>query len=72
MKSSADRLASMPPHPWVAGKHLDPLTGILPACEWGASCQRGFVRNERFDGGRGAQVIPGTNRATSRKWRSIG
>jgi hypothetical protein len=29
----------------------------------------GFVRNERFGSG---QVVPGTNRQTSRKWRKIG
>lgn len=29
---------------------------------------RGFVRNSRFGSG---QVIPGTNRATTRKWREV-
>jgi hypothetical protein len=54
-----------PKHP---GKHINPETGIWPTSEWGAECQRGFSRNARFGGNR---VIAGTNRAVSRKWRTL-
>jgi hypothetical protein len=62
------RVEDMPTHPTIPGKHIDPETGILPMCEWGSECTRGFVRDERFGSG---QVIKGTNRAVSRKWRGV-
>lgn len=49
-----------------AGKHVDLRTGARPIAEWGNSAAVGFVRDSRFGSG---QVIKGTNRATSRKWR---
>jgi hypothetical protein len=57
---------SLPPE---ARPHTtDPETGIYPIAEWGSRCAKGFVRDQRFQRGT-EQVIPGTNRATSRKWR---
>lgn len=44
------------------------LTGLRPVSQWGNACQRGFVRDSRFGPG---QVIKGTNRAVSRKWRKL-
>ncbi len=61
-------MSDYPPHPWIPGKHIDPETGILPMEEWGSACQRGFVRDARFGSD---QVIKGTNRNTSRKWRKL-
>jgi hypothetical protein len=49
-------------------KHIDPKTGIWPMSEWGTACRRGFVSNERFCTG---QVVPRTNRASTRKWRKL-
>jgi len=46
------RVEDMPPHPTLPGKHLDPATGILPVCEWGAECARGFISDSRFGDGR--------------------
>lgn len=48
---------------------IDPETGIWPIREWGAACGRGFVSAARF--GANSQVIPRTNRNTSRKWRKL-
>lgn len=42
------RVADMPRDPARPDKHIDPATGIWPACEWGTECQRGFVHSERF------------------------
>lgn len=50
------------------GKHVDLATGIWPIHEWGNAATRGFVRDPRFGGG---QVIKGTNRATTKKWRRV-
>ena len=36
------------PDPLHPGKHINPETGIWPISEWGWSCGRGFVSNERF------------------------
>jgi hypothetical protein len=47
---------------------IDPATGIWPIAEWGAACGRGFVSHPRFGAD---QVIPRTNRATTRKWRKL-
>lgn len=62
------RVEDMPPDPKHPGKHINPETGIWPACEWGNECKRGFSRNERFGGTR---VIAGTNREITRKWRQL-
>jgi hypothetical protein len=43
--------------------HLAP-TGAAPIYEWGASCGRGWVRDDRFGSG---QVIKGTNRNKTRQ-----
>lgn len=51
------------------GKHVDPETGIWPISEWGWSCARGFVSDSRFSPT--DQVIPRTNRETTRKWRRL-
>jgi len=48
---------------------IDPKTGIWPISEWGYECARGFVRDARFSAT--DQVIPGTNRDTTRKWRKL-
>lgn len=57
----------MPEDPKHPGKHINPETGIWPTCEWGYECQRGFVRDARFQVGT-EQVIKGTNREKTRKW----
>jgi hypothetical protein len=49
-------------------KHIDPRTRIWPIDEWGSECSRGFVRDSRFGSG---VVIKGTNRKTTRHWRSL-
>jgi hypothetical protein len=56
-----------PDHP---GKHIDTRTGIWPISEWGPSCGRGFVSNQRFARSPSEQVIQRTNRDTTRKWRA--
>jgi hypothetical protein len=56
------------PDPRHPGKHIDPKTGIWPMSEWGNRCSYGFISNSRFGSG---QVIPRTNRETTRKWRSL-
>lgn len=48
-------------------EHPSAPTGALPISQWGGACARGFVRDSRFGDG---QVIKGTNRNTSRKWRN--
>lgn len=53
---------------WPEGKHVDLNTGIWPIHEWGFASARGFVRDSRFGPG---QVIKGTNRANTRKWRRV-
>jgi hypothetical protein len=58
----------MPVDPRHPNKRLDPRTGIQPISEWGPACRRGFVSNERFGAG---QVVPRTNRASTRKWRKL-
>ncbi len=63
--------ADMPEDPQHLGKHINPATGIWPVCEWAGACMRGFVRSEMFNRG-SDQVIKGTNRATTRKWRQLG
>lgn len=49
---------------------IDPETRIWPIPERGAACARGFVRDSRFQRSTEA-VIPGTDRAKSRKWLAI-
>jgi len=53
---------------WPEGKHIDVETGIWPIREWGLSSGRGFVRDARFGSG---QVIKGTRREVTRKWRRL-
>lgn len=44
--------------------------GVLrPIAEWGSECGRGFVSDSRFSSS--DQVIPRTNRNTTRKWRGV-
>jgi hypothetical protein len=60
------------PWPLSAGARphaIDPETGIWPTAEWGSCCGRGFVSSARF--GPNQLVIPRTNRAITRKWRSL-
>jgi hypothetical protein len=61
----------LPIDPRRPDKHIDPETGIWPIREWGNSCYRGFVSNERFAGATAAPVIKRTNRETTRKWRQL-
>jgi hypothetical protein len=49
---------------------IDPETGIWPIREWGPSCARGFVGNERF-ATKNDQVIKRTNRAVTKKWLKV-
>ena len=44
-----------------------------PEADWirTARPDRGFVSNERFASQPGEQVIPRTNRATTKKWRKL-
>jgi hypothetical protein len=58
----------MPVDPRNPHQHIDPATGIWPTREWGAACRRGFVSDSRFGAG---QVVPRTNRASTRKWRKL-
>jgi hypothetical protein len=55
---------------WPERRHINVATGIAPIAEWGmgGSVGRGWVRDARFGSG---QVIKGTNRATTRKWRRV-
>jgi hypothetical protein len=58
------------PSPAAEKPHaIDPATDIRPIAEWGTACGRGFVSNARF--GPNQLVIPRTNRATTRKWRTL-
>lgn len=49
-------------------KPIDPATGIWPIALWGYECARGFASSSRF-ARPGEQVIPRTNRKSTRKWR---
>jgi hypothetical protein len=56
----------LPAHPTIAGKHLNPATGIPPTHEWGDWCGRGFVSDSRFSRGSDS-VIKRTSRDKTRK-----
>ena len=55
-------------------EQIDKATGILKIEFWGngsltSHVARGFVRDVRFAGASGDQVIKGTNRTMTKKWR---
>jgi hypothetical protein len=60
---------NFPVDPLRPDKHLNPETHIWPVSEWGAACGKGFISDPRFGND---QVIPRTNRTTTRKWLKLG
>lgn len=46
------KVSDMPPDPRHPGKHINPETGIWPACEWGYECQRDLFPTRASAAGR--------------------
>lgn len=62
----------MKPAPNHPGKHIDPATAIWPIAEWGSSCGRGFVSNERFARSKTETVLKRANRKNTKRWYRLG
>lgn len=64
-------MSPIPPREGARPRRINPATGIAVIEDWGPECARGFVSNARFASNATEQVIPRTNRATTRKWRNV-